>query len=250
MTYFSRRINWLVGGSILAAVFAAYVVSIGWAISKGRLASPEGSDDDSGSGDDGDDTASTRVPSTGEVQVGRGPGDEQLRQSGDIRIVRNRRCRGLRRHIWYLIFGFLAICLAGYVLSHAAINVTDAFGISDILFGIVILAIATTLPEKFIAVLSGNRGHTGILVANTVGSNIFLLSLCLGIIMLDTAGRFDDGSVNIPELGVLWGSTLAFTLTVWFGGKFDRWIGGIMLLCYIAFMVLEFTVIHGVSDMA
>ncbi|KAJ7897479.1 hypothetical protein B0H13DRAFT_1884672, partial [Mycena leptocephala] len=121
------------------------------------------------------------------------------------------------------------------------------FGVSDVLFGVIILAIITTLPEKSIAVISGHRGHVGILVANTAGSNIFLLSLCLGIIMVDTSGKFNGGNVKIPELAVLWGSTHGFTLTVWFGGKFSRWIGAVMLLCYAAFIVLEFTAIHSVN---
>jgi Ca2+/Na+ antiporter len=106
------------------------------------------------------------------------------------------------------------------VLSHAAISITDEFGISDVLFGVIILAIATTLPEKFIAVVSGHRGHVGILVANTAGSNIFPLALCAGIVMVDTSGNFNGtGNVTFPELCVHWGSILAFTATVWFGGR-------------------------------
>ncbi|KAL6404524.1 Ca2+ transporter [Ilyonectria robusta] len=85
----------------------------------------------------------------------------------------------LEYYSFYLLLGFLATCLAGYILSQVATNITDQFGILDILFGIVILTIATTLPEKFITVISGYRGHPGILVANCVGSNIFLLALYL-----------------------------------------------------------------------
>lgn len=154
----------------------------------------------------------------------------------------------LRYHLSYLFLGFLAICLAGYVLSQAATNIIDQFGISDVLFGVIILAIATTLPEKFVAVMSGSRGHTGILVANTVGSNIFLLALCAGIVMVDTNGTLDGGNVTIPELAVLWASTLGFVVTIWSGGKFCRWIGAVMLACYVAFIICEFTVIHRIAD--
>ncbi|KAH7124489.1 hypothetical protein EDB81DRAFT_664487, partial [Dactylonectria macrodidyma] len=158
---------------------------------------------------------------------------------------RLRRRRTLGHHGLYLLFGFIAICLAGYILSQAAANITDQFSISDILFGIVILAIATTLPEKFIAVMSGYRGHLGILAANCAGSNIFLLSLCVGIVMVDTTGALDGGNVTMPELVALWGLTLGLTLTVWFGARFCRWIGVAMLVGYVVFIVLEATVIHG-----
>jgi Ca2+/Na+ antiporter len=115
------------------------------------------------------------------------------------------------------VFGFLALVLSSYVLSHAASNLVDEFGISDILFGIVILSIATTIPEKFVSVISGFRGQAGIIVANTVGSNIFLPSLCMGVLWVSTGGAFDQGSVNATELGVMLGTTVAMTVTrlVW-----------------------------------
>ncbi|XP_014553585.1 hypothetical protein COCVIDRAFT_107319 [Bipolaris victoriae FI3] len=221
ITYFSKKIVWLVGGSILIAFFAIYIGSVGWAISKGALTAPEDSDDSS------DDESSGEENTVGPSR---------------------RKHQSLRYHLFYLLLGFLAICLAGYVLSHAATTITDEFGISDVLFGVVILAIATTIPEKFVAVMSGHRGHAGILVANTAGSNIFLLALCSGIVMLGTSGKLEHGNVSIAELGVLWASTLAFTLTVWFGGRFCREIGWGMLIAYVAFIVLEFTVIHCVAN--
>jgi Ca2+/Na+ antiporter len=99
------------------------------------------------------------------------------------------------------VFGFPAPVPSSYVLSYAASNLVDEFGISDVLFGIVILSIATTIPEKFVSVISGFRGQAGIIVANTVGSNIFLLSLCMGVLWVSTGGAFDQGSVNATELG-------------------------------------------------
>ena len=147
--------------------------------------------------------------------------------------------RTLMYHIFSLIFGFLAIVVASYVLTHAATTLTDEFAISDVLFGVIFLSIATTLPEKFIAVLSGSRGQRGILVANTVGSNIFLLSLCLGILLLSTGGEFNGDAINGVELGVMWFSTLTMTATVWYGGNWTRGIGGTMLVGYLMFLTLE-----------
>ncbi|KAF5669695.1 Ca2+ transporter [Fusarium circinatum] len=211
---------------------------LGWAISRGSLTAPEGSDDDSSS--DESDTSSTestsrvrrpllpshedREPENTNERDPRVAGSPSV--AGVTNVSSHRRSRSLGYHIWFLVLGFLAICLSGYILSHAAINVADGIDISGVVFGIVILAIATTLPEKFVAVLSGNRGHVGILVANTVGISVFLLSPCLGIVMVDTSGNFNGGNINVPKLSVFWGSTLALTITVWYGESFDRWIGG------------------------
>ena len=149
-------------------------------------------------------------------------------------------------HLGLLLVGMLAVILSAYVLSHAATNLVSQLGISDVAFGVVILSIATTIPEKSIAVVSGSRGQMGIMIANTVGSNIFLLSLCMGILWVSTDGVYDHGSVKPTEIGVMLGSAVAMTLTVWAPAKSARFIGATMLVAYIAFLVLEFTVIHQV----
>ncbi|KAK4158999.1 hypothetical protein QBC43DRAFT_273442 [Cladorrhinum sp. PSN259] len=285
ITYFPARIIWLVCGSILIAIFVIYLLVVGVAIARGLLTAPEDSDSDSDSDSSSDGGGDLDARSMAEMPnpvlndahnntpcgLDHAPaasnlepvvaGDEdkniECASAGLSRAMtaarpeqaRPRRSRhGLSYHCGFLLLGLLAICLAGYVLSQAATNITDQFGISDVLFGVIILAIATTLPEKFMAVMSGHRGHPGILVANCAGSNVFLLTLCVGIIMVDTKGTLDGGNVTIPELVVLWVSTLGLTLTVWFGAKFSRWIGAIMLAGYIAFIVLEFVVIHRVVD--
>lgn len=234
--HFSTRITWLVCGPLLIATFGVYFLLIALAIGRGVLAAPEDSDDDSDD-DDGDGDRSSIGSRTG-----------LLADSSSANARQGRHHHRLGYHGFYLSVGFLAICLAGYVLSQAAMNLIDQFGVSDVLFSIIILAIATTLPEKLIAVMSGYRGHPGILVANCAGSNIFLLTLCCGIIMADTKGALSGSNVAISELAVLWASTAAFTATVWFGGKMSRWIGGVMVAGYVAFIVLEFTVIHRVMD--
>ncbi|KAK5057507.1 hypothetical protein LTR84_011507 [Exophiala bonariae] len=260
--YFPRRSVWQICGALLVAFFALYIGSVAWAISRGSLTAPEDSDDDSSdtSSSDSDEiidpTERTPLYLNGDTDVR--DGSPVFGSSGHLDHVgesteaaptrrTGRPRRSLSYHISYLILGFLAICLSGYVLAHSATTIIDELGISDVLFGVVVLAIATTLPEKFVAIVSGSRGHVGILVANTAGSNIFLLSLCLGVVMLDTSGDLKRGSVNVAELGVLWTSTLAFTLTIWIGGRYCRWIGAVMLVGYVAFIVLEFAVIHGIA---
>jgi Ca2+/Na+ antiporter len=125
----------------------------------------------------------------------------------------------LTYHVALLTLGILSVILSAYVLSYAASTLVSEFGISDVVFGVVILSIATTIPEKFIAVVSGFRGQMGIMVANTVGSNIFLLSLCIGILWVITDGNYNEGSVKPAEIGVMLGSAVVMTLTVWFGAK-------------------------------
>ena len=266
-TFVGTKRAWRAFGGVLIAAFIVYVVSITWAISHGAISAPElsDSDSDSNSGADSDSDsvaedgrapkAHSRVARIRPSQNGEtapllaqdSGASDVLSDSSKSRSHRARPLKhGLIYHILFLLLGFLAISLSGYVLSHASSTISDETGISDVLFGVIILSIATTLPEKFVAVISGARGQPGILVANTVGSNIFLLTLCLGIVFLASGGDYDKGSVNAAELGVMVASTVALTATVWVGARWSRWIGGGMLGAYGVFLILEFTVIRNV----
>ena len=262
-TGFSHHDMWRVAGAVAIALFVIYLVSIVWMIHKGRIAAPELSDTDS-SGDEieyytrrepngsMDSTGSDSISDTeNEISVQQADTDLETERSDvtmpllptseESRTHQANFQHGIPYHISLLLVGFLCMVLSSYVLSHAASTLIDELGISDVLFGVVILSIATTLPEKFVAVISGYKGHAGILVANTVGSNIFLLTLCMGILWVSTGGSLDRGSVNSVEVGAMLGSTVALTSTVWFGEKWSRWIGGLMLLAYVAFLILECT---------
>lgn len=237
--YFSNDLVWQICGALLVALFVVYIVSVCWAISKSILVAPEDSDDEDSDGDNDSESARTSV--SGET-------DPLLQISGSLPAsetqtptIAHRSICSLGYHVLHLLFGFLATCLAGYILSHTAINITSATGMSDALFGVIILAIATTLPEKFVAVMSGKRGQAGILVANTVGSNMFLLSLCLGIVMLGAVSGEIGKGIGVPELAFLWGSILALAAAMWLGERFPRLIGTAMVIAYALFIVLEFS---------
>ena len=261
LTLLGTKSTWRIFGGILLALFVVYIASVVWAISRGGMTAPELSDSESDDDNSSQGSASERGGRNRAIRIGlrrqvtqevEDPSpliqtDNISEESADstTRVPRHS-YRSLKYHIGLLLLGFLSICLSGYVLSHSSTTISDEIGTSDVLFGVVILSIATTLPEKFIAALSGFRGHTGILVANTVGSNIFLLALCMGIVWVATTGEFDAGSVNAAEVGVMMGSTIALTATVWFGAKWIRWIGGAMLVAYVVFLVLEFTLIRKV----
>ncbi|KAG9587556.1 hypothetical protein KCU77_g8666, partial [Aureobasidium melanogenum] len=226
-------------GAILIVIFVLYVGSVAYLIAKGRLVAPESdSDSDSESDDDEEnitnDIAGSQVNSTTPLLA------------TERNMSSSRRKHSIAYHVAFLVLGFLAVLLSSFVLSNASSSIAEESGLSEVLFGVVFLSIATTLPEKFIAVMSGSRNRTGILVANTVGSNIFLLTLCMGVLWVSLTGSFDRGTINIVELFVLLGSSLFMTVVVWVGAQWSRIAGLIMLVGYLAFLVLEFTTIrHG-----
>jgi Ca2+/Na+ antiporter len=218
-------------GGIFIAVFVLYLFSIGYAIYRGVLSAPDGSEDDSyvdTLNNDEEQASNERIPTESSPLV------------PPAQLPTTLRKHGLLYHIVQLILGFLALSLSGYVLSHSAASLADTLNLSGTVLGVTILAIATSLPEKFIAVISGARGHGGIVVANTAGSNVFLLTLCLGITFV--AGNLEELSDSFEafEILVTWATSAIFLLVVFLGS--NRLVGAILLALYLVFLVLEFTV--------
>lgn len=147
-------------------------------------------------------------------------------------------------HVVRIIVGFLAVALSGFVLAYASASLAERFELSGTVFGLTILSIFSTLPEKFISVIAGLEGNSSLLVASIAGSNVFLLTLCLGILLV-SGGEGDADAILartlLPfEVWCTWVCSVVLLLIVWFGGR--RWMGVVLLFTYAGFNVLELTV--------
>jgi Ca2+/Na+ antiporter len=222
-----------VTGGLLIVSFVIYVGLVSWSIYRGVLAAPEDSDSDSNSGSDANSEHDSEV--IGPVAAVAADAEEP-NESSSLLPAPNKPQRSILYHVAKLFIGFLALSLSGYILSHSSSTLASALGLSESVFGATLLSLATTLPEKFVALVSGSRGQSGILVANTIGSNIFLLTLCLGIILL---GADQPEQPRVVEVAWTWASSLALATVVLVGSL--RWMGAGMFLAYIVFLVLEFT---------
>jgi Ca2+/Na+ antiporter len=239
LTYFGYMNR--TGGVVLIVAFAVYLVSIAYAIYRGVAAPLENLDSDGDSDGDGDNygVTDTDVQDSFASETSRllndGPGEHH-----QIYGKRESASRSLLFHICQLAIGVVALSLSGYVLSHSASTIASTLNLSGTVVGITILSFATTLPEKLVAIMSGSRGHSDIMIASAAGSNIFLLTLCMGIIAVTGMPHDREDNFVLFELGVTWlSSALLLLIAVLSPG---RWSGVILIVLYVAFLVLEFTV--------
>ncbi|KAJ5584557.1 uncharacterized protein N7459_004357 [Penicillium hispanicum] len=240
LAYF-QQLNRVTGG-ILIALFALYILSIGYAIYRGISQPPQLSDSDSDSDEESANACDEETPGQRPSETSPLLGDTSTPQdSVSAAVDKNRKPpRSLCYHISQLIFGLLALSLSGYILARSAGAVADSLHLSGTVFGLTVVAFATTLPEKVIAILSGFRGQGGIVVATTAGSNIFLLTLCVGIVAVAGSPIDQDDTFVLFDLVTVWVSSLGLLAVVFLG---PRRIAGLALLAaYVVFLVLEFTV--------
>jgi cation:H+ antiporter len=148
-----------------------------------------------------------------------------------------------KKAIFWLIVGLIALIISSKMLVWGATSIAQAFGISDLVIGLTIVAIGTSLPELAASVSSALKGHHDIAIGNIIGSNIFNLLAVLPIPGLIAPLVIDSVVIERDYMTML-GLTIALVLIIGLSfrrGVIPRITGIILLASYVAYMALLYT---------
>ena len=145
----------------------------------------------------------------------------------------------LKVGIIWLIIGLVLLIASSRLLVWGSVGVATEFGVSDLIIGLTIVALGTSLPELAASIIAARKGEHDIAIGNIVGSNMFNILAVIGIATVIAPMN------NIP-LEVLqrdWVVMLAVTialLVMSYGlraknGVITRVEGTILVLCYVAY---------------
>lgn len=81
----------------------------------------------------------------------------------------------------YIGIGIAAIIIGGKMVVYSAKGIASAFGMSETLIGLTVVAVGTSLPELVTSLVAAHKQETGLAIGNVLGSNIFNLMFILGI---------------------------------------------------------------------
>lgn len=150
----------------------------------------------------------------------------------------------LKVGIVWLLVGLALLALGSRILVGGAVYIATSLGVSEMIIGLTIIAIGTSLPELAASIMSARKGQHGIALGNVIGSNIFNL---LGVMAIPALI-----SPVVIEADALWrdyGLMLMLTLFILAlgfkarrGGHISRPIGGLLLLIYVMYMFLLYTI--------
>jgi len=149
---------------------------------------------------------------------------------------------GLIQSFIMIIAGFAGLALGGKWIVDGAVTLASAFGMSESLIGLTIVAVGTSLPELATSATAAYKKNTDIAVGNVVGSNIFNILFVLGVSSTIKPLPFHKAS-NMDIGMVIFSNILLFGFM--FSGKkksVDRWEGvGLLLLyaIYIGYLVIS-----------
>ncbi len=138
--------------------------------------------------------------------------------------------------VW-LIVGLGTLLLGADLLVDGAIGIAKALGISELVIGILIVALGTSLPELAVSLASALKGEYGLAIGNIVGSNIFNLLAVIGI-----AAAIEPAALAPSVLSLHIFVMVAFTLVLYamtydYDGKAElsRPEGLALVLAFIAY---------------
>lgn len=141
-----------------------------------------------------------------------------------------------------VIAGLIMLVMGADWLVDAAVAFAQAFGVSDLVIGLTVVAIGTSMPEIATSIIAALRGQRDIAVGNVVGSNVFNIFAVIGV-----TGMVSATGVPVPEaarnfdLWVMLAVAIACIPVMLTGREIARWEGGVFLgyyAAYTAYLVL------------
>ncbi len=142
-----------------------------------------------------------------------------------------------------LFGGITTVLLAQFGLLVCGLNIATLFNVPPILIGLSLVAVGTSLPDLFVAVVSSRKQHGEIALGDVIGANILNLLGVLGIAALIRPLPVDTQTLNF-NMPV----TIVFTLTMLIlAGKslqFRRKAGVLLLGSYVTYLIVLFAFVY------
>ncbi|WP_296934402.1 calcium/sodium antiporter [uncultured Marinobacter sp.] len=145
----------------------------------------------------------------------------------------------LRKALLWLVVGLLLLIVSSRILVWGAVDLATMFGISDLVIGLTIVAIGTSLPELASSIIAARKGEHDLALGNILGSNLFNTLAVVGI-----AGMIAPMSVapevltrDFPVMAAL--TLVLFAMCYGFRGpgRINRLEGCGLLLAFVAYTV-------------
>ena len=155
----------------------------------------------------------------------------------------------LRRAVTWLVIGLVLLIASSRLLVWGAVALARGAGVSDLVIGLTIVAIGTSLPELASSVIATRKGEHDLALGNVLGSNLFNTLAVVGIAGTIRPMVF-GGEVFTRDLPVMTALTVSlFLLGYGFRGRpgrINRLEGALLLICFAGYTsYLLFSVFGG-----
>jgi cation:H+ antiporter len=145
--------------------------------------------------------------------------------------------------VWFLLIGGGALYGGSELLIKGAVNIANAFGVSDRIIAVSVVAVGTSIPELAASLIAAIKKESSISIGNIVGSNIFNILSVLGLTAMIQPIKLVDQKLLSSDLLWMIGFALVLLPMVLLPkkGYLDRKAGIILVLGYGVFIYMTFS---------
>jgi cation:H+ antiporter len=137
-----------------------------------------------------------------------------------------------------VLAGLVLLVTGSNFLVEGAVSLARALGLSELVIGLTVIAVGTSLPELATSILAAIRGERDIAVGNIVGSNIFNLLCVLGLASLVSPQAISVAASALAfDFPVMIAVALACLPIFFTGYSINRWEGLLFVAYYVAYTV-------------
>jgi len=141
----------------------------------------------------------------------------------------------LWKSVVFVIAGLGLLAVGAKIFVDGAVVAAERMGVSQVVIGLTIVAIGTSLPELITSVVAAFKNEADIAIGNIVGSNVFNILSILGVTaIINPVSTSDAGLIDFSLM--LLTAILLLPLS-WSGYKLSRWEGGFFFAGYVIYML-------------
>jgi cation:H+ antiporter len=144
--------------------------------------------------------------------------------------------------LFWLVAGLILLTISSKILVWGAVNIAVSLGVSELIIGLTIIAIGTSLPELAASITGALKNEHDIAIGNVVGSNLFNTLGVLAIPGLIAPSALADGILerDLPIAFILTIVLFIMAYGIRGSGRINRLEGGLLLSAFIAYQMLLF----------
>ncbi|HLB30418.1 MAG TPA: calcium/sodium antiporter [Gammaproteobacteria bacterium] len=143
----------------------------------------------------------------------------------------------VRQALFWVAAGLVLLIVSSRILVWGAVTLAKGFGVSDLIIGLTVVAVGTSLPELASSIMASRKGEHDISLGNIIGSNLFNTLMVVGLAgcvrPLDVAPELLTRDIPIVALMTL--MLFAFSWGLRGRGVINRYKGAVLLSCFIAY---------------
>ncbi len=143
----------------------------------------------------------------------------------------------IRRALFWMLAGLLLLIVSSRILVWGAVEIAHGFGVSDLIIGLTIVAVGTSLPELASSVIAARKGEHDIALGNILGSNLFNTLAVVGIAGAISPMTVEADVFNRDIVVMIALTLLLFAIGYGFRGpgRINRVEGAALLICYMGY---------------